>query len=65
MISFACHMEYLIRFVQVHETFRKPEVEALAALANFRVEFLDYSECVRSPFSHRSVVIVCFVVCFG
>ncbi|MCJ1269221.1 hypothetical protein MMC22_009110 [Lobaria immixta] len=41
-------MEYLIRFVQVHESFRKPEVEALAALANVDVEFLDYSEC--SPF---------------
>ena len=39
-------MEYLIRFVQVHETFRKPEIEALADLAGIDVEFLDYSELV-------------------
>lgn len=45
-------MEYLIRFVQVHESFRRPEVEALAALAKFDVEFIDYSECVRSSFLH-------------
>lgn len=40
-------MKYLIRFLQVHETFRKPEVEALATLANVRVEFEEYSESVR------------------
>lgn len=40
-------MEYLIRFIQVHETFRKPEVEALATLANIRLEFKEYSESVR------------------
>ena len=39
-------MEYLIRFVQIHESFRKPEVDALAALANVSVEVLFYSECV-------------------
>jgi len=41
-------MEYLIRFVQIHESFRKPEIEALAALANVNVEFLSYSENVRA-----------------
>lgn len=43
-------MKYLIRFLQVHETFRRPEVEALATLANVRVEFEEYSEsvCCRS-----------------
>lgn len=43
-------MNYLIRFLQVHETFRRPEVEALATLANVRVEFEEYSEsvCFRS-----------------
>lgn len=41
-------MEYLIRFVQIHETFRKPEIEALAILANVKVEFLSYSENVRA-----------------
>ena len=40
-------MDYLIRFVQIHETFRKPEIEALAILANVDVEFLSYSETVR------------------
>ena len=35
-------MEYLIRFVQMHETFRKPEIEALAELANINIEFLSY-----------------------
>ena len=51
MIITANQMEYLVRFVQVHESFRKPEVEALAALANFDVDFLDYSECVCSSIS--------------
>ncbi|KAH0544951.1 hypothetical protein FGG08_000877 [Glutinoglossum americanum] len=40
--------EYLIRLVQVHESFRKPEILALAALANINVEVLSYSE--SSPF---------------
>ena len=39
-------MDFLIRFVQVHETFRKPEIEALAVLANVNVEFLFYNESV-------------------
>lgn len=42
-------MDFLIRFVQVHETFRKPEIEALALLANVNVEFLFYNE--NSPYS--------------
>ncbi|KIW06605.1 uncharacterized protein PV09_02320 [Verruconis gallopava] len=41
-------MEYLIRFVQMHETFRKPEIEALAELAQINVEFLSY--LTDSPF---------------
>ncbi len=43
-------MDYLIRFVQIHETFRKPEIEALAVLADVNVEFLFYSENVRTKF---------------
>lgn len=58
-------MEYLIRFVQVHESFRKPEVEALAALAKVDIEFLDYSECVCSSFLHRSTVTVSLFLLFG
>ena len=45
-------MEFLIRFVQIHETFRKPEIEALAVLANVNVEFLFYSESVRPDLSN-------------
>lgn len=44
-------MDYLIRFVQVHESFRKPEIEALAILANVDVEFLFYDEKVGSQIS--------------
>ncbi|OJD20586.1 hypothetical protein ACJ73_08079 [Blastomyces percursus] len=42
-------MEYLIRFAQVHESFRKPEIEALAALVGTNVEFLAYTE--NTPFA--------------
>ena len=38
--------DYLIRLVQVHETFRKPELEALATLAKVDVGFLFYNEYV-------------------
>ncbi|KAI5303592.1 hypothetical protein KEM56_007388 [Ascosphaera pollenicola] len=41
-------MEYLIRLAQVHETFRKPELEALAALHGIDVQFVFYDE--QSPF---------------
>lgn len=39
-------MEYLIRFAQAHETFRQPEIEALAALAGIEVEFVVYDHYV-------------------
>ncbi|KAI7241315.1 RNA methylase family UPF0020 protein [Hortaea werneckii] len=42
-------MEYLIRFVQQHETFRRPEIESLADLAGYSVEWLSYSD--DSPFA--------------
>ncbi|KAJ9263201.1 hypothetical protein DTO212C5_7627 [Paecilomyces variotii] len=37
-------MEYLIRFAQAHETFRRPEIQALATLAGVDVEFLSYDQ---------------------
>lgn len=40
-------MEYLVRFVQAHETFRRPELEALADLAGIEIEFVEYSKYVR------------------
>lgn len=30
----------------MHESFRKPEIEALATLAGVNVEFIEYNECV-------------------
>ena len=39
-------MEYVIRFAQVHETFRRPEIEALAALAGIDLEILYYDQFV-------------------
>jgi tRNA (guanine10-N2)-methyltransferase len=45
--------EYLIRLVQVHESFRKPEILALATLADISVEVLSYDEFV-CPSPHQS-----------
>ena len=39
-------MEYLVRFTQVHETFRLAEIEALAALENIKLEIVSYSPTV-------------------
>ena len=39
-------MEYLIRFAQVHETFRRPELEAIAELAGVDLEILEYTDDV-------------------
>ena len=41
-------MDYLIRFVHIHETFRQPETDALAELAALKIEWLSYSEDVRA-----------------
>lgn len=37
---------YLIRLAQTHETFRKVELQALADLANTKLEFVKYGENV-------------------
>ncbi|KAI9794687.1 MAG: NAD-dependent histone deacetylase sir2 [Piccolia ochrophora] len=42
-------MKFLVRFVQVHETFRRPEIQALAEVHGHHVEFDVYDE--TSPFS--------------
>ena len=39
-------MEYLIRFIQMHESFRKPETDALAELAGLELQWMIYSEDV-------------------
>lgn len=41
------NMDYLIRFVQMHETFRKPETDAIADLLGLELEWLSYTEDVR------------------
>ncbi|KAF2401264.1 tRNA guanosine-2'-O-methyltransferase [Trichodelitschia bisporula] len=41
-------MEYIVRFAQTHETFRRPELEALATLWNIELKIVTYSE--DSPF---------------
>ena len=40
-------MEYMIRFTQIHETFRLAEIEALAVLEDIKLEVLSYSPTVR------------------
>lgn len=40
-------MEYLIRFAQSHESFRRPEIEALADLAGIELDILFYDGSVR------------------
>lgn len=39
-------MKYLIRFAQTHETFRQPELQALANLHNIDLEILHYDQIV-------------------
>ncbi|KAG8676913.1 hypothetical protein FPOAC1_002924 [Fusarium poae] len=41
-------MEFLIKFAQAHETFRVPEIEALALIEGLEMEIVDYSQ--DSPF---------------
>jgi tRNA (guanine10-N2)-methyltransferase len=43
-------MEYLIRFAQVHESFRQPEIQALADFANIKIEDISYDEFVSTHF---------------
>ena len=40
-------MDYLIRFIQMHETFRKPEIDALSQVAEARIDWISYSDDVR------------------
>jgi tRNA (guanine10-N2)-methyltransferase len=40
-------MDFLIRFVQVHEEFRQAEIEALATIAGVVIRVVSYSNNVR------------------
>lgn len=46
-------MDYLIRLVQVHESFREAEVRALAHLASIDLEIIEYSEYVCLCYAAR------------
>ena len=41
-------MDFLIRFVQVHEQFRQAEIEALGTIVGVLVEVISYSNKVSS-----------------
>ncbi|KAL4881549.1 SIR2-domain-containing protein [Aspergillus karnatakaensis] len=47
-ISRTVKMEYIIRFAQTHETFRQPEIQAIANLHNIDLEIISYDE--TSPY---------------
>ena len=42
-------MDFLIKFAQAHETFRLPEIEALALVEGLDLQVLEYSLEVRLP----------------
>lgn len=48
-------MEYLLRFIQTHETFRLPEIQALADLEGIPMEVISYSLDVRTPHPHHGL----------
>jgi tRNA G10 N-methylase Trm11 len=39
-------MDFFIKFAQVHETFRLPEIQALAIVENVDLTVLEYDESV-------------------
>lgn len=49
-IQFRPMDEYLVRFVQLHETFRLPELQALADFHGIEMEVVEYRASVSSPF---------------
>ena len=66
-------MEYLVRLVQLHESFRRPELEALACLADIELDIVDYRPDVRqmmssfSPMSEQNATVsgVSFLLCMS
>lgn len=40
-------MDFLIKFAQAHETFRLPEIKALAIVEGVDMEIVTYNEDVR------------------
>ena len=50
-------MEYLVRFAQSHESFRQPELQALATLAGIDIEIIYYNKYVRHPSLFQSYTV--------
>lgn len=45
---------YLVRFLQVHESFRRPELDALARVTGVKYEIVDYRDSVSVIFPYMS-----------
>ncbi len=50
-------MEYMIRFTQVHETFRLAEIKALAVLEGIDLEIVSYSPSVSRSLSESGILL--------
>lgn len=37
-------MDFIIKFAQIHETFRLPEIEAIAATEKINLQVIDYKD---------------------
>lgn len=48
-------MEYLIRLAQIHESFRQPEVQAVATLLGVDLEFISYEKYVSNLSSYPAL----------
>jgi tRNA G10 N-methylase Trm11 len=46
-------MQYLVRFAQMHESFRQAETDSLAELNGLQLEWISYSDEVGVSCSHR------------
>ena len=45
--------EYLIYFAQIHETFRKAELDSLSQLTGVGIEWKEYSDVVSVPLARK------------
>jgi tRNA G10 N-methylase Trm11 len=59
-------MDYMIRFTQVHETFRLAEIKALAELENINLQILSYSPSVDLlPLNSKILMLTIFSLHFA
>ncbi|KAK1848922.1 RNA methylase family protein [Colletotrichum chrysophilum] len=49
-------MEYLVRFSQAHESFRLPELQALADLEGIQMKVVEYSAEVSVGLCHEGLI---------